>query len=95
MPLHQSAALISIGDISRALGVSEQTVRTWCRLGVIPAVRPSGTRKWLVLEEDFNQWVADGGGQRLLAQMRSPRSTATDAELLEDAATAAEELIET
>jgi excisionase family DNA binding protein len=82
-------SLISTADVSSMLGVSDQTVRTWCRLGIIPATRPTGTRKWHIVESDFMNWLQDGAGAQVTAFLDpAHRSTASEAELLEDATAA-------
>lgn len=79
-------SFISTSDVSETLAVSEQTVRTWCRLGVIPATRPSGTRKWLIVEDDFRAWLRDGAGKGVTAFLDpSHRSLSSEGELLRDA----------
>lgn len=82
----ETLAFITTGRVSEILGVSEQSVRTWCRLGLIPATRPAGTRKWLIIEHDFRTWLQDGAGQRVSTFLDlAHRSTATEDELLADA----------
>lgn len=48
-------------DVATRIGVSEQTVRNWCRSGVIPAVRPHNTRQWFIPEQEFTAWFDAGG----------------------------------
>lgn len=77
--------LVTTADVGEALGVSEQTVRTWCRLGVIPALRPPGTRKWLISAADFDVWLRHGSGAGIAGFLDpSHRSQATETELLAD-----------
>jgi len=76
----------STREVAEALGVSEQTVRTWCRVGVIPAVRPEGTRKWRILKDEFDSWLEAGAGHRLTSFLDpAHRSLASDLELMADA----------
>ena len=82
----ETLAFITTSRVSEILGVSEQSVRTWCRLGLIPATRPAGTRKWLIVEDDFRTWLQGGAGQRVSTFLDpAHRSTVTEDELLADA----------
>lgn len=87
--MDESLALITTARISETLGVSKQSVRTWCRLGLLPATRPRGTRTWRITEEDFQAWLQSDAGRHVTDFLDdSHRSTASEAELLADAADA-------
>ncbi|MHB1447342.1 MAG: helix-turn-helix domain-containing protein [Acidimicrobiales bacterium] len=51
------ANFMKVGDVAAELRVSEQAVRLWCRTGVLPAMRPAGTKKWLIDPEQFDAWL--------------------------------------
>jgi excisionase family DNA binding protein len=48
---------LKVGDVAARLGVSEQTVRLWCRTGVLPAYRPPSTRQWLIEPQELEAWL--------------------------------------
>jgi excisionase family DNA binding protein len=52
-----ATSYMKVGDAAAILGVSEQAVRLWCRTGVLPAYRPTGTKKWLIDPDEFNAWL--------------------------------------
>jgi excisionase family DNA binding protein len=57
-----SSGYLSTAEVAAGLRVTEQTVRTWCRLGVVPAIRPLGTHKWQVPRDGFSNWLHHAGG---------------------------------
>jgi excisionase family DNA binding protein len=78
--------LITTAEVGEILHVSEQAVRTWCRLGILPATRPPGTRKWLIARADFETWLHEGTGERVAVFLDgSNRSSSSEEELLSDA----------
>jgi len=52
-----AVSFLKVGDVAAELSVSEQAVRLWCRTGLLPARRPSGTRQWLIDRDDLEQWL--------------------------------------
>jgi excisionase family DNA binding protein len=40
--MSQKPQYYTVGDVARILGVDEETVRRWCRLGKIPGVKRFG-----------------------------------------------------
>ncbi len=48
---------LSARDVALHLGVSEQTVTAWCRKGILPALRPKGTRKWRIRADVLQPWL--------------------------------------
>lgn len=84
--MSEDLRFITTARVAETLGVSEQSVRAWCRHGLIPATRPPGTRKWLITEDGFLSWLQSGAGQRATSFLDpAHRSSATETELLADA----------
>lgn len=71
------ANFMKVGDVAAELRVSEQAVRLWCRTGVLPAIRPAGTKKWLIDPEKFDAWLNNAPVrsvvESLTADYRDPR----------------------
>ena len=47
--------LLSIADVARRVGSSEQTVRIWIRSGLLPGLRLPG--EWRIRRSDFEEWL--------------------------------------
>lgn len=71
---------IKVGDVAARLSVSEQTVRLWCRTGVLPAVRPGDTRQWLINEDRFNDWLHQPRTSDALESLHNPDRVDVSAE---------------
>ena len=76
--------MLTVAAVAAHLGLSKQTVRSWCRAGIIPTRRPAGTKKWLIPRDQFNRWLADCGGLVRDFATGTPRDTRPDEELLTD-----------
>ena len=48
--------LLSIADVARRVGSSEQTVRIWIRSGLLLGLRLPG--EWRVRGSDLEEWLA-------------------------------------
>lgn len=82
----QAMSTITTAEVGEVMHVSEQAVRSWCRLGILPATRPAGTRKWLIARADFETWLHDGTGERVAIFLDgSHRSSSSEDQLLADA----------
>lgn len=82
---------IKVGDAAAMLGVSEQAVRLWCRTGVLPAYRPSGTKKWLIDPDEFAAWCKRRPVVAVLESLHADyRSVLPDHQLANEAAVAAD-----
>lgn len=53
----ETRTFLKVGDVAAELGLSEQTVRLWCRTGILPCYRPVGTRQFLIDQEVFRSWI--------------------------------------
>ena len=62
MQLHQMQAdhLLCSQEVAEELRVSMATVQRWAREGMLPAVRPAGTRTLRFRPEDVNNFLASG-----------------------------------
>jgi len=69
---------MKVGDVAAQLQVTEQAVRMWCRRGLLPAVRPAGTKKWLIDPEQLDAWLTNSPVRAVVdslsADYRDPRS---------------------
>lgn len=75
-------AVLSVAAVARYLNLSEQTIRGWCRAGLLPARRPPGTRKWLIDRDAFTTWLHDGGDQVRAFMAAGPREERSDEAVL-------------
>lgn len=62
MQLRQMQAdhLLSSQEVADEIRVSMATVQRWAREGLLPAVRPAGTRTLRFRPEDVNNFLASG-----------------------------------
>jgi excisionase family DNA binding protein len=72
MATPEKRAFLKVGDVAATLGVSEQTVRLWCRTGILPSYRPQGTRSYLVDEEVFESWIQKAAVRSTLEFLHDP-----------------------
>ena len=47
-------------DIAKMTGNESATVRKWCREGKLKAIKPAGTRDYLIKREDFESFMGSG-----------------------------------
>jgi excisionase family DNA binding protein len=60
----ENRAALRVGEVARALGVSEETVAHWIRRGDLPAAKVG--RTWLVSPDILRQRLMPGYPERLL-----------------------------
>ena len=74
-------SFLKVGDVAAELNVSAQAVRLWCRTGVLPSRRPSGTRQWLIDRDELAAWLDQGPVREAFDFLHAPyRDDATEEE---------------
>lgn len=68
----ETRTFLKVGDVAATLGLSEPTVRFWCRSGILPSYRPQGTRRYLIDEEVFESWVQQAAVKGTLNFLNDP-----------------------
>ena len=56
--LYELPAILDVVAMSRATGLSRRRVQELCVAGRIPAHRPAGTLRYLILRDDFLAWAS-------------------------------------
>lgn len=73
--------LLTVGEVSRILHLSEYTVRKRLRRGLLPGLRLGALgSEWRVSERELQQWLAARRGGPATGPMGSSRATRTDEE---------------
>jgi excisionase family DNA binding protein len=79
------ANFMKVGDVAAELRVTEQAVRLWCRTGVLPALRPAGTKKWLIDPEQFEAWLTNSPVRSVVESLNADyRDSRSDEELAQE-----------
>lgn len=65
--------ILKVRDVASVLGLSEETVRLWCRTGVLPAYRPRSTKQYLINAEEFEAWLKTRAVRNTVEFLESPR----------------------
>jgi hypothetical protein len=76
---------LKAGDVAAELRVSEQAVRVWCRKGILPAIRPQGTRQWLIDPQEYRAWLHRAPVQHVVESLQADyRDDRPDHEIAEE-----------
>jgi excisionase family DNA binding protein len=73
---------LKAGEVAARLNVTEQTVRLWCRTGILPAYRPRSTRQWLIEPTELQAWLNKSAVASTMEFLQAPyRELASDEEI--------------
>lgn len=75
--------ILKVGDVAAALRVSQETVRLWCRTGVLPAHRPPSTKQYLINADEFDAWLKTRAVRDTVKFLNAPRQDEDDEAIAE------------